>query len=312
MSQSQAKKSPNRAPKKKSANKGRPAGLFTWIAVGVVVVVVAGLVIAKVAGSSNGATSSDWTAADPAAVKAVTSIPASEYNAVGVTSPGIPVSAPAATSKQPLLTTTVNGKTLPVFMYVGAEYCPFCAAERWSVVAALSRFGTWSNLGNGVSSTKSGEVYPGTQTFTFLKAHYSSPYVAFSGVEEFTSVWNDSLGFYNKLTKPTKVQQATWKKYDTSTYIPTLQPSQNGSIPFVSVANQFLSSGASYSPAPLQGMTRATIAQGLSDPTSPVTQAIVATANYQSAAICAVDGNLPASVCNSPGVKAAKTALHLK
>ncbi len=311
MSQTSAKKKPQRPANKKAA-KGRPAGLFTWIAAIAVVAVVATLVVVKIASGSNGAASSAWTAADPAALKAVTSIPASEFDSVGVTSPGIPVSAPAKTKGQTLLTTTVNGKTLPVFMYVGAEYCPFCAAERWSVVAALSRFGKWSNLGNGVSSTKTGEVYPGTQTFTFQKATFSSPYVAFSGVEEFTSVWNNSLGFYEKLTKPTKIQQATWKKYDTSAFIPTLQPSQDGSIPFVSVGNQFLSSGASYSPAPLQGMTRATIAQGLSDPTSPVTQAIVATANYQSAAICAVDGNKPASVCNSAGVRAAKTALGLK
>src|SRR5438270_1263439 len=30
----------------------------------------------------------------------------------------------------------------PVFLFVGAQYCPFCAAERWAVVKALSRFGT--------------------------------------------------------------------------------------------------------------------------------------------------------------------------
>ena len=30
----------------------------------------------------------------------------------------------------------------PELFYYGAEYCPYCAAERWSVVIALSRFGT--------------------------------------------------------------------------------------------------------------------------------------------------------------------------
>ena len=39
---------------------------------------------------------------------------------------------------------TADGK--PEVLYVGAEYCPFCAAERWPVVVALSRFGTWSGL----------------------------------------------------------------------------------------------------------------------------------------------------------------------
>jgi hypothetical protein len=31
-------------------------------------------------------------------------------------------------------------------LYIGAEYCPYCAAERWPLVMALSKFGTFSNL----------------------------------------------------------------------------------------------------------------------------------------------------------------------
>ena len=29
---------------------------------------------------------------------------------------------------------------------MGAEYCPYCAAERWSMIVALGRFGTFSGL----------------------------------------------------------------------------------------------------------------------------------------------------------------------
>src|SRR4051812_14747932 len=32
---------------------------------------------------------------------------------------------------------TADGK--PLVLYVGAEYCPFCAAQRWAMVQALSR-----------------------------------------------------------------------------------------------------------------------------------------------------------------------------
>ena len=39
---------------------------------------------------------------------------------------------------------TADGK--PLVLYVGAEYCPYCAAERCAMVQALSRFGTFSNL----------------------------------------------------------------------------------------------------------------------------------------------------------------------
>src|SRR6266702_3251914 len=34
----------------------------------------------------------------------------------------------------------------PELFYVGGEYCPFCAGERWAMIQALSRFGTFSNL----------------------------------------------------------------------------------------------------------------------------------------------------------------------
>ena len=34
---------------------------------------------------------------------------------------------------------TSNGK--PEMLYIGAEFCPYCAASRWSMALALSRFG---------------------------------------------------------------------------------------------------------------------------------------------------------------------------
>jgi hypothetical protein len=42
-----------------------------------------------------------------------------------------------------------------------------------------------------------------------------------------------------------------------------------------------------------------------------VTQAIVASANYITAGICAASKGAPASVCSSPGVEAATKALKL-
>jgi len=32
-------------------------------------------------------------------------------------------------------------------VYIGAEYCPYCAVERWPLIVALNRFGTLTNLG---------------------------------------------------------------------------------------------------------------------------------------------------------------------
>lgn len=88
--------------------------------------------------------------------------------------------------------------------------------------------------------------------------------------------------------------------------------SQGGiSFPFISINNHVLVSGASYDPTVLAGQTWQQIANGLSDPTNPVTQAIVASANYLSAGICASSKNAPAAVCTSSGVEAASKALKL-
>src|SRR5262245_32109496 len=39
----------------------------------------------------------------------------------------------------------------PVVFFMGAEWCPFCASERWALVEATSRFGEWRDLGELLS-----------------------------------------------------------------------------------------------------------------------------------------------------------------
>jgi thiol-disulfide isomerase/thioredoxin len=297
------------AKKKSAAPSGRPAGLFTWIAVGLVVLIVAGLVVIKISSGTSATTTSSYQASDAQTVSEVTTVPMSVFNTVGATSTVSPVTAPQALKGAPAYTgISSTGAKVPAVLYIGAEYCPFCAAQRWATIVALSRFGTWSGLGDMESSTLSGEVYPGTPTFTFVNAKYSSKYLAFQSVEEYNNIFNSSLNYYSPLQKPTAAQQAIFKKYDTSNYINGITSAQDGSIPFISFANQYLVSGASYSPATLTGLTRSQIAQGLTDPTSPVTAAIVASANEESAALCVLTKQQPSNVCTSPGVKAGAKA----
>ncbi|HEY7930820.1 MAG TPA: hypothetical protein VIC81_00970, partial [Acidimicrobiales bacterium] len=106
----------NPAPKA-AARGGRPAGLFTWIAVGLVIVVVAALVIIKVASGSSSPTATNFQAADPMVVHEVTAIPASVFNAVGANSSVVAVTPPTPAKGQPELTSTVNGKNLPEIFY---------------------------------------------------------------------------------------------------------------------------------------------------------------------------------------------------
>ena len=53
------------------------------------------------------------------------------------------------------------------------------------------------------------------------------------------------------------------------------------------------------------------IAADLSDPTSPVANAVLGAANEITAAICTTTGEKPGPVCTSPGVRAGALRLGL-
>ena len=72
---------------------------------------------------------------------------------------------------------TSNGK--PVVVYVGAEFCPYCAVERWPLIIALERFGNFTNLHYITSANDEGDY----ASFTFVGSSYSSNYIAFRGYE---------------------------------------------------------------------------------------------------------------------------------
>lgn len=193
-------------------------------------------------------------------------------------------SAPQALHGQPPLTGP-TGK--PEFFYFGAEYCPFCAAQRWAVVVALSRFGTFSHLNQSTSS--SNDVYPDTPTFTFYQSSYSSPYIDFVSVES-----QDRQ--QNPLQTPTAEQQQIFSTYDAPPYV---SAQNQGGIPFIDIANQYLVAGQSYSPQVLQNLNWQEIANDLSNQDSPVAKGILGTANYLTAAICQATNQQPAQVCGA-------------
>jgi len=195
-----------------------------------------------------------------------------------------------------------------VMLYMGAEYCPYCAAERWAMVVALSRFGTFSGLTTTHSASVDGqgqqEVFPNTSTWTFHNASYTSPYLVFQHVEENTNVPDSSTGGYTNLETPTAAQNALISKYDNAPY----SKAQAGSIPFIDFGNKYMIVGASYTPQVLAGKSWAQIAAALKTPTSPIAKAVDGTANYITASICEMTNNQPASACTS-AVKALEANL---
>ena len=206
-----------------------------------------------------------------------------------------PVKLPGPTLK------TSDGK--PRIIYIGSEYCPYCATERWAMVNALSRFGTFDNLRitSSAKTTSQGtpEVFPGTGTFSFNGSTYKSDYIQFEPVEQYDNS-------YQPLGSTTAEQQALMDKYDAPPYVDS---SSVGAIPFINFANQYLISGASYSPQVLQGKTRTDIAGELSNASSDVTKGVVGAANMMTATICKVTGNKPANVCSNSAIQALEAQL---
>jgi hypothetical protein len=233
-------------------------------------------------------------AASAAIIGQVTSVPSSALNAAG-DGGGLVTERPIALHGAPLAS---NGK--PEMFYFGSEFCPFCAAERWAMIVALGRFGTFSGLAIIRSAAADGagdpEPYPDTATWTFAKASYSSPYLAFAPVENLSNIPDPATGGYTTLETPTAAQRALVGKFDGPPYVPSADA---GAIPFIDFGNRYGIFGASYSPQVLAGLSWSQIAGDLSNPDSAVGEAIGGTANYLTAAICAMTGNQPASACTS-------------
>lgn len=278
--------------KPKAQNRGRRSkgAMWTWIAIGIVVAIVAALVIIKV--TAPPPKGGKYVLVTQPVLNEVTQIPASVYNTVGITS-GLTINPPTYLPGQPPLTYLVNNKPMPGSFYWGAEYCPYCAATRWAMIAAFSRFGSWDKL--YTMSSAPNDIAPNTPTFSFYGTNYSSKYIVFKTYEVVGPINN---GVQLQAT-PAK-EQLLLSKYNPKGY-----------FPFLDIGNKVFTVGTAYDPNALAGQSRETIAANLTDPTNQVTQAIIAMSNYYSAGICASTKGQPGSVCQSSGVQAAAKALKL-
>jgi thiol-disulfide isomerase/thioredoxin len=226
--------------------------------------------------------------------------PASVVKAVTTVSPTVSAKVGAGTALNAFQATPkgtavlmANGK--PEIIYVGAEWCPYCAATRWSTVVALSRFGSFNGL--TLMKSSSNDTLPDTNTFSFQHATYTSQYISFSATE-------DSDRDRNPLATPPPSAAHALATYDVPPYTTAA-----GGIPFMSYANQYVTTSGLFIPTMLQGLSWQQIAAQLNNPNSDVTKAIVGGANYQTAAICTLTNNQPGSVCSAPEIQQLETKL---
>ncbi len=261
--------------------------VVTSVSVGIVAVVLIVIVILNQVGGGN---ATALTPVPKAILTAVEQPSSSVVDTVGTGGKsGSLVKLPASA-----LLSKSNGKTTVI--YVGAEYCPFCAAERWVMVMWLSRFGTFHNLSEIQSSST--DVYPNTDTFTFYKSSYTSSYINFSAAE----VQDRNQ---NTLETPTTLQQNAFSKWDQTPYT-----TEAGGFPFVDIGGMYNLFATSYSPGDLASLSWSQIAAKLSNPADPVTKDIIGNANILTAATCIATGDQPASACSSSTIQNIEATLR--
>jgi hypothetical protein len=247
------------------------------------VVIVVALVAVWAAGGRGGSTGASVTS--PAAG---TPVPA----AITIRLASIPLSTLAAAPASSLVAApqtitdpklTVDGK--PDLLYVGAEFCPVCATERWAMYVALSKFGTFSRQPGQIhSAVQDGDI----STLTFYGTTYSSPYFSFTPVETTT---NQPQGnFYVSLQTPTTAQKTLWLSHTAQT------------IPWVDFGGRMELTTAQYDPSVLEGVSFTNIANDIGNNATAIGAGVDASAKVLIQTICStLSGNKPAAVCSALG-----------
>ena len=171
-----------------------------------------------------------------------------------------------------------NGKLLMFFM--GAEYCPYCAAERWAIVRSLQKFGQWDGLKQTISAARD-QPFLNLPTYDFTKATYNSPHIEFVAREI-----KDRE--FKPLEKLLKTEEKLVRKHN---------PKKE--IPFLLIGGRFVQVGSGFPPKIFIGHTFRQTETELKKIESEIRKTIDEEANVISALLC-VSG-LPPELCKETG-----------
>jgi Domain of unknown function (DUF929) len=247
--------------------------MYALVAVGAAVVVIAVVVAIGVSGSSSGAPRRPATAAE---VQQVNSIPVSTLVAGNQK---IQPSTFATHAAGGALTS--NGK--PELLFIGAEFCPVCATERWPMTIALMKFGTFNNLQVTSSAKADGDI----GTWSYYGSTYSSPYLSFNPKELYTN--QPSGNYYKPLDTLTKAEQANWAANEGS----------NESFPFINFGGQAVLESSQFNPATLQYKSFQTILSSVGSNDNTIGAQINSAAAVFTKYVCNMTNNQPSNVCSA-------------
>jgi hypothetical protein len=245
-----------------------------FIVIGVIIVVavavVALVLVSVVGGSSNGPLRTPATIQD---VNTITGVPISAL--VGA-SDEVPRLYPAVSAGNGPKDLSKNGK--PTLLYVGAEFCPYCGAERWPLIIALSKFGTFSNLQTTHSAKNDGNI----PTWSFYGSTYTSQYLNFQTYE----VENNKRA---ALENPPSDVVQIWTTFFKG----------SESFPFMDFNQQSVIQTAQFPYTTLQGSSFADVLKSVGDNTTTMGDQIDGSAAALTRYICDMTNNQPSSVCTA-------------
>lgn len=207
--------------------------------------------------------------------------PVTSSDMAGLLSAGALPYGPAPTSAMQAAVRAASGTpwttAKPVVLYVGGEYCMYCALQRWALVVALSRFGGFGSLHYMTSGSNEGDL----PTFTFAGSTYSSAYIVFRPYE-----LEDRSNPPQPLQTLPPNYSTLWKQY-------------GGGVPFLDFGNSYVVAGSlmAYSSI-LQGRNWTSIIGSVAASDSAGSQ-IRQAANQITAVICRLTNGMPSGVCSA-------------
>ena len=171
-----------------------------------------------------------------------------------------------------------SGKLFVFFM--GAEFCPYCAAERWAIVRSLQKFGQWDGLKQTISAARD-QPFLNLPTYDFTSATYNSPHIEFVAREI-----KDRE--FKQLQKLLKTEEKLIRKYN---------PKKE--IPFLLIGGRFMQIGSGFPPKIFIGHTFRQTETELKKVESEIRKTIDEEANVISALLCLC--GLPPELCKETG-----------
>jgi hypothetical protein len=261
------------------------------VAAGLVVVVIVAVMLVGVPGGkgSPGPSPATGTYRLPAsAVAAVEAVPVRAL--VGNARAQLGGGQVTAPEKLPPGAPRLSARGHPEVVFVCAEYWRLCAAERWALVMALSKFGMFGNLAGTTSSSR--DASPSTPTFSFYGATYSSRYLTLVTRELETNRYNPAAREYPLLQFPTQQEMRLISDWDVAPYT-----TKTASIPFAYLGGGFILTGAQYDASAISRMKFPAAAKIMTSGKTAVSRLVEAAAGYLVGDLCALTHDQPRSVC---------------